>query len=262
MIVIKTTSYSLLSNSRFYVLLGSLFISLFMIGLLRLHIPSDQLYAIRLQQVFGLLCLIYWYIALMISPVGSIIGKHRMRYVEFARRAIGVSAFYFAVLHAGVALWGQLGGISQLAYLPTLFQWSLSMGGVALFILGIMAATSFDRVVAFMTPKKWKWLHRLVYIAFLLVVLHVWSIGTHLAYSSTQLVALAALVSLSGAEIFRSVTKMNVSHLRLNRTELLTLFLAVWICAIALIVAIPAFVQNYHSRHTEHAVSINMGQYT
>jgi DMSO/TMAO reductase YedYZ heme-binding membrane subunit len=253
MIVAKTTSYSLLSNSRFYILLGSLLISLFIVGLLRLHIPNDQLYVIRLQQLFGLFCLIYWYFALIISPVGSIIGKPRMRHIEFARRAIGVSAFYFALLHAGIALWGQLGGLEQLRYLPSLFQWSLAAGAIALGILCVMAATSFDAVVKFMTYKRWKWLHRLVYTAFILVVLHVWSIGTHLAYPPIQLAALAALVLLSGLELLRFTKSISDKYLHLNRTELYTLFLAAWICVVALIVSIPAFVQNYHSRHTDHA---------
>lgn len=244
---------SLLSNSRFYVLASSLLLSAFVIGIVRIEIPSDQLYAIRTQQVFGLLCLLYWYVALIISPIGHIIGKQRMLHIEFARRAIGVSAFYFALLHASIALWGQLGGISQLQHLPTLFVWSLSGGFIALFVLGIMAATSFDKVVRYMTYRKWKWLHRFVYLAFILVVLHVWSIGTHLAYTEMQLLSFVMLVILSGLELFRIVKIANAKRLHLNKTESVTLFLAAWACVVALIVALPAVVQNYHSRHTDHS---------
>ena len=94
----KNIHRSLLDNSRFYILATSFLISLAVIGFLRLQIPSDQLFYIRTQQVFGLLAIFYWYVALIISPIGHVIGKHRMKKVEFARRAIGVSAFYFVLL--------------------------------------------------------------------------------------------------------------------------------------------------------------------
>lgn len=246
------TSYNLFDNSRFYILASSFLLSVLVFCLLRIQISSDQLLFIRSQQLFGLFCLIYWYCALIISPVGYIVGKQRMKRIEFARRAIGVSAFYFALLHAGVALWGQLGGIGELKYLPTLFQWSLIGGLVALIILGIMAVTSFDVVVKFMTYRKWKWLHRLVYTAFILVVLHVWSIGTHLAYSSVQMSAFAMLVILSGLELLRVTKLTSEKYFHLTKAEFFAFFLALWMCVVALIAALPALVQNYHSRHADH----------
>lgn len=251
----STPQYSLFLNSRFYVLLSSVLLSVLVLSVLRLTIADDQLYAIRTQQLFGMLCLIYWYIALIISPLGYALGKQRMRHIEFARRAIGVSAFYFAALHGAVALWGQLGGIDQLQFLPTLFQWSLAAGATALAVLGVMALTSFDVVVRFMTYRKWKWLHRLVYGAWLLVVIHVWSVGTHLAYTNVQLAAFAALALLSGLELYRIVGSLTTKKLHLSKTEFVTFFMAVWIAALALILTIPVVIQNYHSRHTEHGSS-------
>lgn len=248
----KDTKYSLLDNSRFYILASSILVSIFVFCWFRLQIPSDQLLVIRSQQVYGLLCLVYWCAALAISPVGFIIGKQRMKRIEFARRAIGVSAFYFALLHAAIALWGQLGGLGQLQYLPNLFQWSLAGGLVALLILGAMAATSFDKVVKYMTYRRWKWLHRLVYGAFVLVVLHVWSVGTHLAYTSVQLAAFAALVTLGGLELYRFTKLTSGKYLHLSKSEFGALFVAVWACFIVLVASIPVLVQNYHSRHTEH----------
>lgn len=251
--------YSVFLNSRFYVLLTTLLVSIFVVAALRLVIADDQLYAIRTQQTFGLLCLIYWYVALIISPLGYVIGKRRVRHMEFARRAIGVSAFYFALLHGVVALWGQLGGFDQLQFLPSLFQWSLAGGAAALVILGLMALTSFDSVVKRMTYRRWKWLHRFVYTAWILVVIHVWSVGTHLAYTNIQLVAFTALAVLSGLELYRIVTSLNTTKLHLNKTEFATFFLAVWVAALALILTIPAVIQNYHSRHTDHESSEHSG---
>lgn len=243
---------NLLGNSRFYILVSSILLSAAVIALLRLHFSSDQLFYIRTQQIFGLLCLIYWYAALIISPVGYVIGKHRMKRIEFARRAIGVSAFYFALLHGAIALWGQLGGLSELQYLPTLFLWSLLAGGIGIGVLAVMAATSFDRVVTFMTYRKWKWLHRLTYVAWILVVLHVWTIGTHLAYTDIQMIAFAALVVLSGLELYRVTKMISEKRLHFTKSEFTSFFLALWACVVVAIVSIPVLVQNYHSRHADH----------
>ncbi len=244
-------SYSLLNNSRFYILCSSVLLSLILLASLRLQLSSDQLFVIRTQQVFGLVCIFYWYAALIISPIGHIIGKQRMKKIEFARRAIGVSAFYFAALHAGFALWGQLGGIGSINYLPQSFQWSLAGGTVALAVLAIMAATSFDKVVAFMTFRKWKWLHRLVYIGGVLAVIHIWSIGTHLAYGGVQLAALLALMVLSGLELFRVTKAMNEKWLHFRRTEATIVFIALWVMVVSCILLLPVMMQNYHSKHTD-----------
>jgi DMSO/TMAO reductase YedYZ heme-binding membrane subunit len=85
----------------------SLLISLGVTAWLRLQISSDQLYYIRLEQVFGFIGLAFLYIALIISPLSLLFKQNQgVKYMLFARRAIGVSAAYFAVLHASVALWG------------------------------------------------------------------------------------------------------------------------------------------------------------
>lgn len=249
----KEAKPTLLNNSRFYILASSILISVLVFSGLRILIDGDQLFYIRSQQVFGLLCVLYWYFALIISPLGYVIGKHRTKRLEFARRGIGVSAFYFVLLHAVIALWGQLGGLAQLGYLPDLFKWSLVMGLMAFCVLMIMAGTSFDLVVKKMTFRWWKWLHRLVYIGGVLAVLHIWSIGTHLAYGGVQLAAFIALVILAGMELFRVTRIVNQKYLHLSRPEAATLWTAVWAIVSIAILLIPLFVQNYHSRHTDHA---------
>ena len=245
----------LLDNSRFYVLCFALILSIAIFSWLRLQITADQLFYIRLQQTYGLVCLILWYGALIISPLSYIIGKQRMQPIAYMRRAIGVSAFFYALLHGLIALQSQLGGIEKLQYLPSLFQWSLAGGTVAFVVLGIMAATSFDAVVRRMTYRRWKWLHRLGYAGGILVLLHVWSIGTHLAYSSVQLAAFTALAVLGGLEMFRVVSQANKKYLQLDRPELLALFVSGWAIFSALIFMIPLVVENYHSQHTGHGGS-------
>lgn len=246
------SEYKIFNNSRFYILASSFLISVAVIAWFRLQIPSDQLFYIRTQQVFGLLCVLYWYFALTISPIGYVIGKQRTKHIEFARRAIGVSAFYFVLLHAVIALWGQLGGLSQIALLPSLFKWSLLGGAIAFSILFIMAATSLDVVVDFMTFQRWKWLHRLGYISGILAVLHIWTIGTHLAYPSLQWLAFIALAILAALELYRVTKLINDKYLHLDAAEKTMVWISLWTVVVLGIALIPKTVPNYHSRHTDH----------
>lgn len=246
-------TYHLLDNSRFYILASSFLLSLAVLAYLRLELPNDQVFSIRLQQAFGLLCVLYWYSALIISPLGYVIGKHRMRRLEFARRAIGVSAFYFALLHGLTALFGQLGGFSQLAYLPAIFKWSLTGGLIAMIILLLLAMTSFDAVIKCMTFRRWKWLHRLIYIGGILAMLHVWTIGTHMAYGGVQAAVYGALVVLIGLELYRITKLVNDKHLHFRTADTVVLCIAVWAVVAALLLAVPTYIQNYHSRHHNSA---------
>ncbi|MEO7904527.1 MAG: ferric reductase-like transmembrane domain-containing protein [Candidatus Saccharimonadales bacterium] len=246
----NTTRFNLFNNSRFYILSLAVLMSVSTAALVRLQIPSDQLYSIRLQQLYGLFSIGCLYLAMIISPLGYVLGKQRVARLTYARRGIGVSAAYFALLHSAVALWGQLGGIADIHLLPALFQWSIAGGLVALIVLLAMAATSLDRVIEFMTFRKWKWLHRLVYIAGLLALLHIWTIGTHLAYSNVQWLAFFALAILIGLESYRLITLLAKNHAALsNKDYFLVAFMTLWIVWLGLIASIPAIVQNYHSQH-------------
>lgn len=198
---IKKRRSLLFSNLRFYVLFVSFLLSIGLLSWLRMTIVGDQAFSIRLQQAFAFLAILYWYLALIISPLSSFFGKDGiMRQLLFARRAIGVSAGGFALLHSSVALWGQLGGFSGLGFTSNSFKQALLYGLVGLIVLIAMAATSFDVVIRFMTFKRWKWLHRLGYIALIFVLVHVWVLGTHSVYGWVQLTVFSMLSLLIGLE--------------------------------------------------------------
>ena len=246
---------TLLDNSRFYILTAGVLASFILVGLLRVNFESDQLYYIRLQQVMGAVSLVFWYIALLISPLTFIFGKKALRHVVYARRAIGVLAAYYALLHLCIALWGQLGGIAQLGRLPDLIQTSLVLGGVATLVLIIMAGTSFDVVVKRMTFTRWKLLHRLTYAAFVLVVLHIWTIGTHVTYSTVQYAALVALLLLAGLESYRILMSIDKKwHFIEGRGGALLLVIVCMAMWFAFITSIPRLFDNYHSKHHGGAV--------
>ena len=104
-----------------------------------------------------------------------------------------------------------------------------------------------------MNFRRWKWLHRLVYIGGVLAILHTWSIGTHLSYPAAQWVALVALLVLAGLELFRVARLLNQKYLHMNKLDTVTIFVTAWSVVGVLIASIPFYVQSYHSRHADNA---------
>lgn len=249
----QASIYKLRNNLRFYILVTTIVISVFVAGILRMNYQSDQLYFIRVQQAYGLLSIIYLYLAMIVSPLGYLIGKEKLTLFVFARRSIGVSAFYFAALHATIAVFAQFGGIKQLLYLPSLFQISLLCGLVALLILLAMAVTSFDKVIRVMTFIRWKWLHRLIYIGGLLILFHVWSVASHLVYPEVRLAAAIALITLIGLELYRATVQMNEKYLHLSPAERRILFVSVWIFVSLLVVTAPRVNESRYSDRSQAA---------
>jgi len=243
----------LLHNSRFYVLAGAILLSLALAALLRLLIVSDQLYIIRLEQLYGGIALVYWYVALVLSPLSTAIGKSRLRHLLFARRGIGVSAAYFALLHGAVALFGQLGGIEGLSLLPSRFMIALYLGLFALIVLCIMAATSFDSVVKRMTYPKWKLLHRLVYLAGIAIIIHIWLIGTHAVYGWIQLISLVLLSGLFALEGWRIAAALTKRFPSLNQRDIKTVIsITIWLVLTVLVAALPGMFTSYHGSHAAY----------
>jgi len=89
-----------------------------------------------------------------------------------ARRAIGVSAFMFAALHGIVEFFFVYGGFSSLSYLSNSYILAFTFSAAALLILLLMTLSSFDFMVKRM-GKYWKFLHRFVYLALILIFFHV-----------------------------------------------------------------------------------------
>jgi DMSO/TMAO reductase YedYZ heme-binding membrane subunit len=171
---------SLFNNIRFYVLAGSIVFSLFVYLYIITVIPLEQLQIIRLTQVYALSSLAFLYLALLAGPFCYTFKRFAYRgpYLK-ARRAIGVSAFYFALLHSSFAFFGQLGGFEGLGFLSNKYLLAISLSFTALIILFLMAATSFDFIIAKITFPRWKMLHRLVYLAGIFILIHALMLGTH-----------------------------------------------------------------------------------
>ncbi len=247
---------TLLANSRFYILAGSLLLSIFLASYLRLHIPDDRLYYIRLEQIFGFISVVFLYIAVVLTPASKLIGKKPwLQQVLFARRAVGVSAAYFAALHVYLVMVEQIGGFSGLSLLPTRFKVSFALGTLALIILLLMAATSFDKVITFMTFQRWKQLHRLVYLAGLVIIVHVWLIGTHAEKPSVRIAGFATLGLLFALETKRIANNLTKRY-KLARVEGNLLFVVLLVVMAGALLALPVLTKNYHSEHHDTGTSM------
>ncbi len=168
-----------LKNIRFYVLCLAILFSIAIFVGVFLKIPEGSLRIIKLTQLYALTTLSLLYITLLIGP-----ATYVFRWIPFrgdiyrARRAIGVSTFYFAVLHASFAFFGELGGFRGLFFLSNKYLLAISLSFTALCILAAMASTSFDFMVIKL-GTKWKLLHRFIYLVAVLILVHALMLGTH-----------------------------------------------------------------------------------
>lgn len=200
------------TNCRFYILATSLFIALNIYGFWVYMIPVGSLQTIRLVQTYALVATLYLYITLMIGAFYANFKVSFARAFLFkARRALGVSAFFFASLHATIAFYGLLGGWSGLFFLGGNYILSISIGFIVLIILTLLAATSFDYMVSLL-GRKWKMLHRFVYLAGLLSVVHALLLGSHFSDLSRLIptiyfVLLIILLCLEGLRIDKKITE-------------------------------------------------------
>lgn len=170
----------LFSNIRFYILLFSSVIAGLLILFCMTFYTSSNLQLIRMNQMSAFISLIFLYLALLPSPLYSAFPllPFKTQYTK-ARRAIGVSAFFFALLHSLIGFFGQLQGFEGLGFLSDRYLFSLFLGFVSLQILFFLTLTSFDKAVSYLTFPTWKKLHRFIYLASLFILIHTLMLGTH-----------------------------------------------------------------------------------
>ena len=88
------------------------------------------------------------------------------------RRMLGLFAFFYAFLHVLSYSWLDMGLdvpdiLADIAKRPFIL-----VGALAFLVLLVLAATSFQRAIRALAGKRWQALHRTVYAAALLAVLH------------------------------------------------------------------------------------------
>lgn len=169
----------LLTYIRPLVLAFSFTVALGILALVLSTTSSPDLQLIRLTDSYSFAALIFLYIALLASPLYAAFPNAPLRifYIK-ARKAIGVSAFFFALIHASLAFFGLIGGFSNFLSLPAKYLIAIILSATALFILSIMALTSLSYFIVKL-GTWWKPLHRLVYVAGVFIIVHALLVGPH-----------------------------------------------------------------------------------
>lgn len=160
----------------------ALFIGTFMtIGALR-NPPSDMPAWINLRiKAFGTCAFTMLTIILMIGPLARL--SPRFLPLLYNRRHFGVLTFLAALVHAwSVVDWFSVQGamgdlVTEMTSSPNYGKFIgfpiKALGLTGLSILFLLAATSHDFWLAFLTPRIWKALHMALYLAYGVLVMHV-----------------------------------------------------------------------------------------
>ncbi len=132
-------------------------------------------------RAFGTLAIVMLHIILLIGPLARLDTK----FLPFLynRRHLGVSMFLAAFIHGGFSIL-QFHSLGDENPIVSLFTSNLDynsltnfpfqvLGFFALLILFVMASTSHDFWLKNLSAKTWKRLHMLVYIAYALIIVHV-----------------------------------------------------------------------------------------
>jgi nitrite reductase/ring-hydroxylating ferredoxin subunit/DMSO/TMAO reductase YedYZ heme-binding membrane subunit len=147
-----------------------------------IHTPKDLPAVIDMRiRAFGSCAFIMLTIILAIGPA-SRLNAH-FRKLLYNRRHFGVLTFCVAVLHAWFMIEWYLVQDTLPNLASELTTWAdygkfigfpfKILGMAALLILFLMAVTSHDFWLSFLTPPVWKGLHMSLYVAYGLVVMHV-----------------------------------------------------------------------------------------
>ena len=109
-------------------------------------------------------------IVLSLSPLRAIFPNSRLVLaLNRHRRLIGVTVFVYVLMHVTAHFLYEGGFATFPADVKKPFIFT---GLIAATILFLLAITSLNRAVRWMGARRWKWLHRLVYLAAVLVVYH------------------------------------------------------------------------------------------
>ena len=153
--------------------------------------PLQELLISTGESAVWLLVLLLW-----ISPLRMVFpGFTIFRSLQSQKRILGLGIFSYVLLHFLIYLVDRA-DLQEIA--EDLFRVFLLSGLVAFLILLAMALTSSNRKIRQLGAKRWKMLHRAVYLAAVLILLHML-----LKEKSDPLQAWLLFLPLTAAELLR-----------------------------------------------------------
>ena len=116
----------------------------------------------------GIFALVFLTLSLACTPLNTLFG---WRQVLTVRRILGLHAFMFALVHFTIFIWLDYGFDWEFLRIEIINKRYVLVGASAFLILAALALTSF-RWWMKRLGKNWKRLHKLVYLAGILVIVH------------------------------------------------------------------------------------------
>lgn len=156
-------------KEKSYVLIVFLLPFLWMLGSLLLghYFPDPGKLLMRLS---GIWACVFMAAALSITPLMKL---KRLKALTRYQRFVGLSAFFYAILHLVIYL-VLFAGLSWRWIRSDLLEKPYIYAGVlALVVLFVLAITSTKKMMKRL-GRNWKRLHRCVYLAALAILLHLW----------------------------------------------------------------------------------------
>jgi sulfoxide reductase heme-binding subunit YedZ len=134
---------------------------------------------IATRQLFGLWALALLLTSMMLAPLTHVLPIIPWRSsLLYSRRAIGICAALFAILHVACYVWSVLRRDWRELYSPgVLWVIGLVVGIIAMVGMITLTLTSTDRAVKRMGGRRWKRLHTAVYFIMPLVLVHALFVG-------------------------------------------------------------------------------------
>ncbi len=208
-----------LKGIRFYIAIGIFMVSLEAWWFTNSVYSGSSLSTIRLVQIYAWLSVGLLGIALSIGPFYKLFPNVPCnKLFKDARRMLGIGSAWFALLHSLIAYFVLFKSMANPFKLPAEYKAAFFIGLIALIILLAMALTSFDG--AFNKMGIWWFrLHRLVYVAAALIILHGFIISNQAtnAFVITVLVVFSFILFSFHTVIIRKKRK----HLLLNSLSLI-----------------------------------------
>lgn len=210
---IKELNAMLVKNARILVYAIAFVIALATFSLY----STDGKPSIDSANAFGYLAFTFISIGLMISPIKAIWPNFGLNpTLNMARRAIGVSAFVFAAFHFSGEYVAGFGTDFDLLIMSLGLNIFLLFGAIAMMVLFLLFITSTDFAVRKL-GKYWFKLHKLLYLAYPLIIAHAYFIGLDFIdgminmYSGSFLLIALATISLEFIKIYISARKRQAS---------------------------------------------------
>jgi sulfoxide reductase heme-binding subunit YedZ len=145
------------------------------------------------QHRVGQLAIAFLLLTLAITPARKIIGWNALSHF---RRMLGLFAFFYACVHftiyfAVMRRWDVGAVWTEVAKLPFIL-----FGMIGLALMLPLAITSTNGMIKRLGAKRWKMLHKLVYIAAIAAVVHFWMGSGKIVTMRAKLYAVALAILL------------------------------------------------------------------